>query len=104
MLGTERKNEILHFMRFPRAIVGMRTIRLAGTHLLCKGETESEPYANGESDINPDTLTDAHTDPVAVFVVPWLCGMSPAQPARSTANGTNCLQLAHSRPPSCDRC
>jgi hypothetical protein len=44
----------------------MRTIRLAGTHLLCKGETESEPYANGESDINPDTLTDAHTDPVAV--------------------------------------
>jgi hypothetical protein len=34
-------------------------MRLAGTHLLCKGETESQSYANSESDTNRNPLTDA---------------------------------------------
>lgn len=57
--GTERKNEILLVMRFPHAIVSVRTMRLAGTRLLCKGETESESYANSESDPDRKTLADA---------------------------------------------
>lgn len=47
--GTE-KNEILLIMRFPRAIASVCTMRPARTRLLCKGETESESYANTRTD------------------------------------------------------
>ena len=63
--GNREKNEILLIMRFPSAILSVRTIRPAGTRLLCKGETESESYANSESDADAVTNANAVTNAAA---------------------------------------
>lgn len=58
-LGIELKNEILLVMRDSRAVVSMRTVRLAGNHLLCEAETESESNTDSDSDTKRNTITDA---------------------------------------------